>query len=52
MTEKTVINSHDKGLRLVVDETKNTIKLTREVPFSEVADLAILREAHRELGSR
>ena len=45
-------NTCDKGLRLVVDETKKTIKLTREVPYSEVADLAILREAHRELGSR
>jgi ABC-type nitrate/sulfonate/bicarbonate transport system substrate-binding protein len=45
-------NTCDKGLRLVVDETKKTIKLTREVPHSEVADLAILREAHRELGSR
>jgi ABC-type nitrate/sulfonate/bicarbonate transport system substrate-binding protein len=45
-------NTCDKGLRLVVDETKKTIKLTREVPYSEVADLAILCEAHRELGSR
>jgi ABC-type nitrate/sulfonate/bicarbonate transport system substrate-binding protein len=45
-------NTCDKGLRLVVDETKKTIKLTREVPYSEVADLAFLREAHRELGSR
>ena len=45
-------NTCDKGLRLVVDETKKTIKLTRELPYSEIADLAILREAHRELGSR
>lgn len=45
-------NTCDKGLRLVVDETKKTIKLAREVPYSEVADFAILREAHRELGSR
>ena len=42
----------DKGLRLVVDETKKTMKLTRDVPYSDVADLSILREAQRELGSR
>jgi len=44
------INLCDKGLRLVVDETKKTMKLSRDVPYSEIADLSILREAQRELG--
>jgi len=38
-----------KGVRLVIDETRKTQKITREIPFSEVADLSILREAQREL---
>ena len=42
----------DKGLRLVVDETKKTMKLTRDVPYSDTADLSILREALKELGSK
>jgi ABC-type nitrate/sulfonate/bicarbonate transport system substrate-binding protein len=45
-------NVCDKGLRVVVDETKKTMKLTRDVPYSDVADLSIFREAQRELGSR
>jgi NitT/TauT family transport system substrate-binding protein len=40
----------EKGLRLVIEETKKTLKVNREVPLSEVADLSILREAQRELG--
>ena len=44
------INLCDKGLRLVVDETKKTMKLSRDVPYSEIADLSILKEAQRELG--
>jgi NitT/TauT family transport system substrate-binding protein len=43
------INLCDKGLRLVIDETKKTMKLSRDVPYSEIADLSILREAQREL---
>jgi ABC-type nitrate/sulfonate/bicarbonate transport system substrate-binding protein len=43
------INLCDKGLRLVVDETKKTMKLSRDVPYSEIADLSILKEAQREL---
>jgi len=46
------INLCDKGLRLVVDETKKTMKLSRDVPYSEIADLSILREAQKELGSK
>ena len=40
----------DKGLRLVIDETKKTVKTTREMSFGDVAELAIFREAQRELG--
>ena len=46
------LNICEKGLRLVIDETKKTMKLNREVPFSEIADLSILREAQRELGGK
>jgi ABC-type nitrate/sulfonate/bicarbonate transport system substrate-binding protein len=42
----------DKGLRLVVDETKKSMKLTRDVPYSDIADLSILREAQRELSGK
>jgi len=42
----------DKGLRVIVDETKKTMKLSRDVPYSEVADLAIFRDAQRELASK
>jgi len=40
----------EKGLRLVIEETKAVAKVNRDVSLSEVADLAILREAQRELG--
>lgn len=40
----------EKGFRLVIEEAKKLAKVNREVPFSEVADLTILREAQRELG--
>jgi NitT/TauT family transport system substrate-binding protein len=43
-------NVCDKGLRSIIDETKKTMKLSRDVPYSEVADLSILRQAERELG--
>ncbi len=46
------INLCDKGLRLVVDETKKSMKLTRDVPYSDIADLSILREAQRELSGK
>ena len=46
------VNICEKGLRLVIDETKKTMKLNREVPLSEIADLSILREAQRELGGK
>ena len=46
------INVCEKGLRLVVDETKKTMKITREIPLSEIADLSMLKEAQRELGTK
>ena len=45
------INVCEKGLRLVIEETKKTVKTNRDVAFSDVADLSILREAQREMGS-
>ena len=40
----------EKGLRLVIEETKKSLKVNRDVPLSEVADLSLIREAQRELG--
>jgi len=45
-------NVCDKGLRSIVDETKKTMKLNRDVLYGEIADLSIFREAQRELGSK
>jgi ABC-type nitrate/sulfonate/bicarbonate transport system substrate-binding protein len=42
----------DKGLRLVVDEAKKTTKFPREIPYAEVADLTLLRDALRELAGK
>lgn len=38
------------SFRLLIEDVKNAAKVEREVTLSEVADLAILREAQRELG--
>jgi ABC-type nitrate/sulfonate/bicarbonate transport system substrate-binding protein len=40
----------EKGLRVTIEERKQTLKITREVPFNEVADLSLVREALREMG--
>ena len=40
----------EDGLRLIIEETKKTLKVNREVSFNEVMDLSILKEAQRELG--
>jgi len=40
------------GLRLVVDQAKAELKLTRDVPLSEIIDIAPLQAAQRELGIR
>ena len=46
------VNVCDKGLRTVIDETKKTMKLSRDVSYSEVADLSILRDTQRELAGK
>jgi len=46
------INVCDKGLRVIVDETKKTMKLSRDVPYNDVADLSFFRDAQRELASK
>jgi len=40
----------EKGLRVTIEERKQTLKITREVPFNEVADLSLIREVLREIG--
>ena len=40
----------ENGLRLAIEEAKRVGKVDRDVPFNEVADLSILREAQKELG--
>ena len=42
----------EDGFRRLLDDTKRVMKIDREVALSEVADLSILREAQRELGSK
>jgi ABC-type nitrate/sulfonate/bicarbonate transport system substrate-binding protein len=39
----------EKGLRVMIEERKTTLKVTRDVPLSEVADLSLLREAQRQM---
>lgn len=40
----------DNGFRLLIEDIKESAKVTRDVSVSEVADLSILWEAQRELG--
>ena len=40
----------EKGFRFLIEDIKESVKVTREVPFNEVSDLSILREAQKELG--
>ena len=40
----------EKGFRFLIEDIKESVKVPREVSFNEVSDLAILREAQRELG--
>jgi len=40
----------EQGFRLLIEEVKESVKLSRDVSFNEVADLSVLREAQRELG--
>jgi NitT/TauT family transport system substrate-binding protein len=43
-------NIPQEGLRVVIEQAKAELKLNRDIPLSEVIDLAPLREAQRELG--
>ena len=43
-------NIPEDGLRLVIDQAKQALKITREVSPGEVSDLSLLREAQKELG--
>jgi ABC-type nitrate/sulfonate/bicarbonate transport system substrate-binding protein len=40
----------EKGLRLLIEEAKQSAKVEREVALTEVADVTILKEAQKELG--
>ena len=47
--------SHDggipaDGLNLLIDQAKKDVKVTRDIPLSEIADFTILREVQKELG--
>lgn len=42
----------EDGLKLLIDQAKRDIKVTRDVPLSEIADFSILREVQKELGLR
>ncbi len=43
-------NSPEAGLKLVIDQGREAMKIDRPVPISEVADTALLLEAQREMG--
>jgi ABC-type nitrate/sulfonate/bicarbonate transport system substrate-binding protein len=43
-------NPTENGFRLLIEDIKESVKVSREVSFNEVSDLSILREAQRELG--
>jgi hypothetical protein len=45
-------NVPESGLRLGIDEAKRVGKLDREISFTDVADLTMLREAQRELAAK
>ena len=41
-----------EGLRLVLEQAKAELKLTRDVPLNEIIDVTLLHEAQKELGLR
>ena len=45
-------NLCEKGLRVMIDERKQALKIIREVAVSEVADLSLIREALKEMGTK
>ena len=42
----------DDGLKILIDQAKRDVKVTRDVALSEVADFTLLREVQKELGLR
>jgi NitT/TauT family transport system substrate-binding protein len=40
----------EKGFRFLIEDIKESVKVTHEVSFNQVSDLSMLREAQRELG--
>jgi len=42
----------ETGLKLVIDQGREAMKIDRSVANAEVADFALLREVHKELGKQ
>jgi NitT/TauT family transport system substrate-binding protein len=42
----------EDGLKLLVEQAKRDVKITRDIPMSEIADFSILREIQQEIGLR
>ena len=42
----------EDGLKLLIDQAKRDLKVTRDVAVSEIADFTLLREVQKELGLR
>jgi len=42
----------DDGLKILIDQAKRDVKVTRDVAVNEIADFTILREVQKELGLR
>lgn len=42
----------DDGLKILIDQAKRDVKVTRDVPLAEIADFTLLREVQKELGLR
>ncbi len=42
----------DDGLKILIDQAKRDVKVTRDVPLSEIADFTLLREVQKDLGLR
>jgi NitT/TauT family transport system substrate-binding protein len=42
----------EDGLKFLVEQAKRDVKLTRDIPMSEIADFSILREIQQEIGLR
>lgn len=42
----------DDGLKILIDQAKRDLKVTRDVPLNEIVDFTLLREVQKELGLR